>query len=339
MTRARETLISLETTPYYHCISRCVRRAWLCGEDPYTGKSFEHRRQWVLDRLRELADIFAIDVCAYAILSNHFHVVLHVDTDKAKGWTDRQVIEQWHRLYKGHMLADRYLAGEVMSKAEWAALSELIEEWRIRLHDISWFMRCMNEHLALKANAEDNCKGRFWEGRFKSQALLDEGALLTCMSYVDLNPIRAGLAQTPESSDFTSIQERIQDYAKQVKSNKAKQGKSNQATKLHPFKRPGGKASAQAMDFELNDYLRLVDWTGRAIRDDKKGAIPADLAPILQRLGLNPDAWLKSVKHYNRHYYSVLGAIDRIKAYAQIQKKSWHRGQRAVLNSYRLVTA
>jgi REP element-mobilizing transposase RayT len=235
MTRARETLVSLEATPYYHCISCCVRRAWLCGEDPYTGQSFEQRRQWVLDRLRDLGrdlvDVFAmgfsgclryrraIDVCAHAILSNHFHVVLHVDADKAKGWTERQVSEQWKRLYKRHRLADRYLAGEVMSKAEWTVLSELIEEWRLRLYDISWFMRCMNEYLAQRANAEDQCKGRFWEGRFKSQALLDEGALLTCMSYVDLNPIRAGLAETPERSDFTSIQERIKAYAKMQEKN------------------------------------------------------------------------------------------------------------------------
>ena len=162
MTRARETLVSLEATPYYHCISRCVRRAWLCGQDPYTGQSFEHRRQWVLERLRQLTDIFAIDICAYAILSNHYHVVLHVDAEKAKDWSDEQVILQWNQLYKGHLLADRYLAGEVMSKAEWGALSELIEEWRRRLYDISWFMRCLNEYLAHCANEEDRCQGRFW---------------------------------------------------------------------------------------------------------------------------------------------------------------------------------
>jgi hypothetical protein len=195
-------------------------------------------------------------------------------------------------------------------------------------------MRCMNEHLALKANAEDNCKGRFWEGRFKSQALLDEGALLTCMSYVDLNPIRAGLAETPEGSDFTSIQERIEIYAKQQK---AKQGSEHQPTKLQSFKGTQANNLAKEIDFELSDYLRLVDWTGRAIREDKKGAIPGDLAPILERIGLNPDAWLKSVKYYNRHYFSVLGAIDRIKAYAQMQEKNWQRGQRAVQRSYRIV--
>ncbi|MEW8232501.1 MAG: alpha-amylase family glycosyl hydrolase [Candidatus Thiodiazotropha endolucinida] len=337
MTRARETLVCLESTPYYHCISRCVRRAWLCGEDPYTGQSFEHRRQWVLDRLRELVDIFAIDVCAYAILSNHYHVVLHVNVEKAKEWSDQQVIEQWTRLYNGHMLADRYLAGEVMSKAEWTALSELIEAWRSRLYDISWFMRCMNEYLAHRANAEDQCKGRFWEGRFKSQALLDEGALLTCMSYVDLNPIRAGMAKTPEESDFTSIQERILAYAKQQISERDEQRINLQTTKLLPFKQGGEVNSEKLIDFDLNDYLRLVDWTGRAIRDDKQGAIPSDLAPILERIGLNPDAWLKSVTYYNQNYFSVLGAIDRIKAFARVQKKSWHRGQRAVVHCYRLV--
>jgi REP element-mobilizing transposase RayT len=337
MTRARETLVSLEATPYYHCISRCVRRAWLCGEDPYSGRSFEHRRQWVLDRLRELADIFAIDLCAYAILSNHYHVVLHVDADKAKGWSDQQVIEHWCKLYKGHMLADRYLAGEVMSKAEWSALSELIEKWLQRLYDISWYMRCINEYLAQRANAEDQCKGRFWEGRFKSQALLDEGALLTCMSYVDPNPVRAGLANTPEESDFTSIQERIEAYAKWEKKSKGKQAPKQQATKLYPFKRTRENESKESIDFELKDYLSLVDWTGRAIREDKKGAIPNDLAPILARIGLNPDAWLKSVSYYNRNYFSVLGAIDRIKTFTRIQKKSWHRGQRAALHSYRLV--
>jgi hypothetical protein len=129
MTRARKTLVSLESTPF----SRCVRRAWLCGEDTYTGQNFDHRRQWVLDRLRQLSDIFAIDICAYAILSNHYHVVLHVDREKANSWTENEAITQWTQLYKGHLLADRYLAGEVMSSAERVALSELIDEWRYQM--------------------------------------------------------------------------------------------------------------------------------------------------------------------------------------------------------------
>jgi REP element-mobilizing transposase RayT len=337
MTRARKTLVSLESTSFYHCISRCVRRAWLCGEDPYTGQSFEHRRQWVLDRLRQLSDIFAIDICAYAIMSNHYHVVLHVDKDNARGWSEREVISLWTQLYKGHLLADRYLAGEELSSAERGALSELIEEWRLRLYDISWFMRCLNEYLAHKANGEDRCKGRFFEGRFKSQALLDEGAILTCMSYVDLNPIRASMAKTPEESDFTSIQERITNYSESKKSAHAAQPNATQPAKLFPFISSKGNETLIGIDFKEEDYFRLVDWTGRAIRDDKKGSIPAELAPILERLQLNPDVWLRGMKSYSKDYFTAVGAMDKIKAYAKSFGKQWLQGQGAAINNYRLV--
>jgi hypothetical protein len=133
----------------------------------------------------------------YRIIIMLFYMLI---VKKAKNWSGRKVISLWTQLYKGHLLADRYLAGETLGIAERAALSELIEEWRLRLYDISWFMRCLNEYLAHKANEEDHCKGRFFEGRFKSQVLLDEGAILTCMSYVDLNPIQASIAETLEDS-------------------------------------------------------------------------------------------------------------------------------------------
>jgi REP element-mobilizing transposase RayT len=181
---------------------------------------------------RELSAIFSIEICAYAILSNHYHVVLHVSVDQASEWSDVEVAQRWMRLYKGHLLVDRYLAREPLSAAEREVVSELIETWRNRLFELSWFMRCVNEHLAQRANQEDQCWDRFWEGRDKSQALLDETALLTCMSYVDLNPIRAGIADTPEDSDFTSIQERIRAW--QAKSTAAKKQYISE-TRLRPF--------------------------------------------------------------------------------------------------------
>jgi hypothetical protein len=78
--------------------------------------------------MRQLSDLFAIDICAYAIHSNHYHVALHVDVEKTKDWSEREVILQWTQLYRGHLLADRYLTGDVMSAAEREALSQLIEE-------------------------------------------------------------------------------------------------------------------------------------------------------------------------------------------------------------------
>jgi putative transposase len=167
MTLARRQQISLEETPFYHCLARCVRRAFLCGEDSLTGQSFEHRKPWIVDKLKELAEIFAIDVCAYAVMSNHYHVVLRVDSARAQGWSDEEVIFRWRRLFRGGVLVERFLKGEATTRAERDKVAELTAQWRGRLWDISWFMRCLNESIARQANQEDGCKGRFWEGRFK----------------------------------------------------------------------------------------------------------------------------------------------------------------------------
>ena len=212
MPQARYRLVDTETTPYYHCMSRCVKRAFLCGQDRFTGKNFDHRKQWILGRVKLLSSVFSIDVCAFAIMSNHFHLVLHVDTQRAQQWSDEEVIVRWSGLYKGPELLTKYNAGESLSSFEEEALIALVEVWRTRLGSLSWYMRCLNEVIARMANEEDNCTGRFWEGRFKSQALLNEAALTSCMAYVDLNPIRAGLSEALENSEFTSIQERIYIY-------------------------------------------------------------------------------------------------------------------------------
>jgi len=292
MTRARNQLISLATTPYYHCISRCVRRAFLCGEDSLTGTSYEHRKTWVIERLKELAGVFSIDICAYAVMSNHYHLVLRVDQERAQTWEPHQVVEQWRRLYRVPVLVSRYLRGDA-TKAEIAKAEDVIETWRERLSDISWFMRTLNEGLARRANEEDNCKGRFWEGRFKSQALLDEAAVLTCMSYVDLNPVRAGIADTPEQSDFTSIQQRLREVGKA----RAIQGTAATppGMPLMPLVKQRHDKHQNAIGFTLGDYLELVDWAGRAVREDKRGAIATDAPPILQRIGLDPAGYLEHI--------------------------------------------
>jgi hypothetical protein len=142
------------------------------------------------------------------VISNHYHVILHVDTEHAKGLSEQEVIERWERLFSLPVIVQRYLAQAPITQAERDTVSELLTKWRIRLHDISWFMRCINEPIARQANKEDGCTGRYWEGRYKSQALLDEKALAACMAYVDLNPVRAGLVETPEQSEYTSIQVR-----------------------------------------------------------------------------------------------------------------------------------
>jgi REP element-mobilizing transposase RayT len=83
---ARKHLVSLQDTPYYHCVARCVRRAWLWGVDEYAGKHYSHRKQWVIERLAQLAEIFSIEICAYAVMSNHYHLVLYVNRERARKW-------------------------------------------------------------------------------------------------------------------------------------------------------------------------------------------------------------------------------------------------------------
>jgi len=306
MAIARKRQVSLTDTKYYHCISRCVRRAYLCGEDTFTGKSYEHRRQWVEDKLLALGKVFCIDVCAYAVMSNHTHVVLFVDDKKAQRLSDKAVIIRWHKLFKGTLLTQKYLQGDKLDKAQQLFLNQTIEQYRIRLADISWFMRILNEDIARKANREDKCTGRFWEGRFKSQALLDEAALGACMAYVDLNPIRAKMATTPEESNHTSIQKRI---------HLAKEGKQPKA--LIRFAGSPRKHMPKGLPFELKSYLELVELTGRCMREDKRGHIEHYHLPILERLNITPENWLTLTTQFTKVFKGAVGRPNSLTGYCE----------------------
>jgi REP element-mobilizing transposase RayT len=318
---ARKNLVSLQDTPYYHCIGRCVRRAWLWGTDAYSGKDYSHRKQWVIERLEQLCSIFSVEVCAYAVMSNHYHLVLHVDAEQAQGWSRHQVVERWTLLFRAPNLVKRWHSGEA-SEAESRAAEAIIEGWRVRLHDVSWFMRCLNEHLARRANIEDECTGRFWEGRFKSQALLDEAGLLTAMDYVDLNPIRAGIAKTPEDSEFTSIYDRI----KRVHFPSEGQRSPSSSLPLRPFSDENkGKHS---IPFALRDYLPLVDWSGRAIRAGKRGFIDAGQPPILKRLNIDSESWEILMSRGGTVFGRAMGRLDTMRLHAATMGQSWVRGVR-----------
>ena len=161
MPKARKTQISLDTTCIYHCVSRCVRRAFLCGRDELTGKCFEHRRQLIEDDLLRLSGVFFIDIAAYAIMSNHYHVVLHVNEAEARNADGKVIVERWHQIHNGTEVTKKYLNNEPLETHEREQVDSLIDSWRQRLHSISWFMREVNEKIARLANKEDDCTGRF----------------------------------------------------------------------------------------------------------------------------------------------------------------------------------
>jgi putative transposase len=294
MTIARTRQISLDHTAYYHCTSRCVRRAFLCGHDRFTGRDFSHRRQWIENRLAKLASIFAIDLLAYAVMSNHYHVVIRIDVDRAFGWSEEEVVTRWGRLF-------RIPAGGVNA--------EDASKWRERLCSISWYMRCINEPLARWANREDDCVGRFWQGRFKAQALLDDVALLKCMTYVDLNPVRAGIASTPLDSAHTSVRARMTGNAKHLVQFSDVPGSTSQLVKL-----------------SSREYLHLVDWTGRTIRADKGGFIPPEVPPAVKFLRQDAKQWSREIKHYGTWYYRAVGARDTLERYSKHLGVQWLKG-------------
>jgi REP element-mobilizing transposase RayT len=298
MTTARAAQIDYSATPYYHLMNRCVRRSYLCGIDEETGKDYSHRKQWLVDRMKHLANIFSVHICAYAVMSNHYHLVLYVNTEMAQNWSQDEILARWTMLF-GPSTAKRVvtLAPELAEKK--------LEELRERLSSLSWYMRCLNEPIARRSNLEDEVEGRFWQGRFKSQALLDEGAVLSAMAYVDLNPIRAKLADTPENSEFTSIYERIQSI--------------KQPENLMPFNSSEPHVLPN-LDFTFKDYLELVDTTGRIFREDKPGRILEHHEPILSRLNLTPKGWLNIVKNLETDFSYVLGHSIKFANFAKTHR-------------------
>jgi len=308
MTTPRKQQISLADTPYYHCISRCVRRAFLCGEDKYSGQSYEHRRGWIEDKLHFLTQVFAIEVCAYTVMSNHYHVVLFVDEEKAKQWTLSEVLERWHRLYKGTLLTNQYCHGDTLSEPLLDMVKATAETYRKRLIKISWFIGYLNENIARAANQEDDCKGRFWETRFKSQALLDEAAIAACMAYVDLNPIRANIADTPENSNHTSVKLRCE---------QAKTGQ--QPNTLMAFVGNPRKDMPKGLPFDLTDYLQLIDITGRSIRADKHGFIEQSQPEILKRLNISAEHWLIITTEFRTQFHGAVGREAALSDYCEHQ--------------------
>ena len=292
MTIPRSRQISLDHTPYYHCTTRCVRRAFLCGEDRYTGQSFEHRKVWLEKRFFELSEIFAIGLAAYAVMSNHYHIVVRIDAERATAWSDDEVLERWGRVFsvQGNETEDR------------------ITLYRERLVSLSWFMRCINEPMARQSNKEDDCKGRFWEGRFDCQALLDESALIRCMTYVDLNPVRAAVAKTLENSVHTSVKARLE----------------HRDDGLLGFTDQHGPLPLRRLE-----YLELVDWSGRQVRRGKRGKVPADLLPIVDRLGYSARQWQREMRHYGRWYARAVGNLASIENYCHHLGQKWLKGQAA----------
>jgi len=304
MTVARSQLVDVSVTRYYHCISRCVRRAFLCGE------GFEHRKQWIEDRLETLAGCFGVSVCGFSVMGNHLHVLVRLDTDEAESWSAEEVIRRWIVAYPPKTAKGK----EIEVSQAWidhhAKDEKRVQLLRERLANLGWFMKALKEPLARMANKEDECKGTFWESRYKSIAILDEEALLATCAYIDLNPVAAGIAAAPESSPHTSVRRRVQHVEAKGKLADLKAAESGSVAgsrvageveqdlwlcPVEDRRRQGSQREGMLEGFSLGNYLLLVDYTSRLCRQGK-ARVSRRMASILDRLGTNASAWAERIQ-------------------------------------------
>ncbi len=293
----RRDIVDPDEVGIYHCYSRCARGAYLCGFDRETNMDYGHRKGWIIDRQNLLARIFALELFAYAVLDNHMHHVIRTRPDVAKQWTDEEVIRRWHTLHPQKSengavieLTDDHLAALLKDKAK-------IEEWRRRLASLSWYMKELKENIAKRANRESGKTGHFFDARFNSPRIADALTLLLCLLYVELNPVRAAIVDRPEAYKHCSFQLRCLAHLLRQKcsDNNDNQRQIAPDASLQPIPETGEQGNLAAPTYRPSDegilpmsaahFLTLVDWVGRSKRPDKRGTIPSNLAPVLERLG------------------------------------------------------
>jgi hypothetical protein len=334
MPTPRSKVVDVSVTPWYHCISRCVRKAFLFGE------GMAHRKAWIERRLEELTGLFAIDCAGFALMDSHFHALVRLDSARANAWSDEDVARRWATLFPLRDVAGSALPVSEARVRDLAADPEWVAKTRRRLADLGWFMKCLKEPLARMANKEDGCAGAFWEGRFKSIAVLDEESLLATAAYIDLNPQAAGIGVVPEEAPHTSLHARIEhcrangtlETIRDDLSTSTRNPWQERGLWLIPLDdlRDEGSSRAGLMaGCTLSYYLRLVDWTSRLVREGK-APLDANIRSIFERLKVDASVWTDTMTRLvgePRRSGCYFGRPARLAEVAQWHGCRWHRNQ------------
>lgn len=308
----RKDIFSPDEIGIVHVMNRVVRRCFLMGNDPVTGINYDHRKAMIEAFFERFAALFGLDLLVYSILSNHFHAVLRSRPDVVATWSDTEVAGRWIRICPNRKHPDG--TPKDPTESELNAIRhdpELLAEIRLRLSDISWWMRLVCQRIGMSANREDKQTGKFWESRFRAVRLLDEESLLACAAYVDLNPIRAAMTETLEGSAFTSVHRRIQAMVMDGTQDRFLApvwiDERNDPTGAHPHNEGYRCSDKGFLSIRTEAYLELLDWTARQVVQGKPGHIPADAPAILVRLSLDVGTWTTMVKDFGRLFRHVAG--------------------------------
>lgn len=332
---ARVEVFSADEIAIVHVMNRTVRRCFLMGEDELSKKNFDHRKVWIEDELSRLAAFFGIDLLCFAVMSNHMHLVFRSRPDLVREWDDTEIARRWLMICP--VRKDHHGKAEQPNEFELNTIRNnkvRLEDIRSRLSDISWWMRLLSQTIAQRANKEDQELGKFWQSRFRAVRLLDETAVLACAAYVDLNPIRAAMAQTLEKSNHTSIQLRVQSIQSEQQTRSRRNGDTkptirqitirsspNADSFLSPVEikertdplgtrpsRNGKRASDKGfLPMTAASYIELLDWTARQAKRGKIGSTPRNALPVFERLGISGKVWCELVKDFGRLFSVVAG--------------------------------
>jgi len=280
--------------------------------------------------------VFACEIASYAVMSNHLHLVVRMRAQEPAAWTAEDVARRWMSIYPRKYLADGtpVLPSDAAIHAQ-AADWRWVGEKRGRLADLGWFMKALKESIAKRANREDGCTGAFWEGRFTSVPLLDQPALIACMAYVDLNPVRAKMATTPEGSRHTAARQRIRARQRTRAASGLRTHGANDALTRSGLDREAPRPWVAPVErcivgevlgnrrLSTDDYLTVLDATGRVLRAGKRGVIPAELAPILARLDLHVEDWIATMLGWRQMRGSCVGGAESRTVEAQRRGVQW----------------
>ena len=321
----RRNLVDLSECSCYHVISRCTRQLHLLGSCP---SSRAERKGLLLNQLERVATFTAVGVAGWAVMDNHLHLLVKVDTETARGWSDREVARRWLGL---HPARDGYFRPVAVSDEQVDAFVsdvDQVAEMRERLMSISYFMKEIKQELTQRINKLEDTVGSLWAGRFKSKRVTDEAQLLTTLAYIDLNPFAAGKCRTPEAGEYTSLAARLRgvEAARENKGQDPGSARKSLEKGARLTERrgwwmtvgggqPGRAGRRRALmpdtDLTFGRYLRLLDAVSRLLRKGKK-RVQGDARTITARLGVSP-----------------VGVAETLKSWFE-EGLPWERGRRVV---------
>lgn len=347
--RKRSSLINPDEINIVHAVAKTVRNLFLIGEDFSTNSDYSHRKDWVFSIMEFQASLMAVDILDFAIMSNHLHFVLRSRPDIVKAFDDQEVARRWLTLCprsRRRTIVDGkavYVPNPPSPEqiAELANNKDEIKKIRQQLSSISWWMRLLCQKVAQRANYEDGISmGHFFKGRFHATLINDEPHLLGCSVYVDLNAIKAAMAETLDGYEYVSASVRIAQirlrmmakHQAQLKAQEQQSQDDSESADTSVPKPEGPPAKLPRTDFlspiklrhpshipelhtdghrcsdkgflDLTDtqYIDLLEWciTNKIL--DRRREVPDKLPACLETRGVTPDLWVTQVRDFDTLY-------------------------------------